>query len=276
MQNRFTMLKSKLLCPESGDGLHRKKINDKLCRVKSRKLALLCAGSGYGKTTTASLFIQKIGAKHTWYKISNDEKDFLLFVKYLIKGVQLHVKGFCDQNLENQYLEWGVNAVGAYIAKELEKKVTYDFYFILDDWHLVEDSSQIADLICFLIENTIRNIHFILTSQNDSELPIAKLISSNDAVIVNDKDLRFSKDEASFFFTGSNFREQDIADLVSKAVEKTGGWAAGLKLIAHSIYQKDIKEAFQLIDTISGANKIFSNYLETEVFNKLSEIKKNF
>ena len=272
------LLKSKLLVPKPSDILFRERINGKVQRIENKKLILLEAGAGFGKTTALSLFLENANIDSTWYKIGNFERDYLLFIRYLVSGLQIHYEDFCCENIEQQYLSYGHHAVFSYFASEIEKKITRPHCIVLDDWHIVNEVPLIVEFIDYLIENTHDNIHFLLTSRTRPGLQFARLLSSQQAIIISEDELKFTPSETEFFF--KTMEEKDTKTLALQAYDKTQGWAAGLRLLSQTVPLpetgsiKTPKDDF--FKYIKGSDKIFSQYLEETVFNSLSNSDQKF
>lgn len=275
MKKKSIILKSRLLFPDPGGAVLKKSIKEKLSRIKHCKLLIISGGLGFGKSTTASLILREFHENHTWYRVSIEETDLNVFVQYLLTGIQKNIPGFCKKQKIFQYLEWGPEAVGSYFVRQMEKKVLQEYFFVIDDWHLIDKNKSILEFIDFLLNHTGPNIHFILTTQTQTRLPVAKYLSTNDAIVIDEDDLKFAPGEAACFFEHlSGNKERTL--FIKKACRKTDGWAAGLRLVAYCAGQKSTRDSEHLFHSIDSADKYFFNYIETEIFQQLPAFDRNF
>lgn len=237
---------------------------------------MVCAGAGYGKTEAVSRFLEDVGAAYCWYRVSEEEQDLFLFVDYLVCSIRQQVEQFCTDHEPGQYIGWGPRALGAFIVGRLQEKVKTTLYVILDDWHLAEPSQEVAEFVRYLIENTPAQVRFIIMTQADSVLPVAKLLVSGNAAVLNQNDFLFNTIEAAALFDHLQGSEEEKHQVVETALLKTRGWAAGLSLIAASISEADAGQANRIISGISGADRLFSNYLDTAIFQQLTTDQRQF
>ncbi len=276
MNQKTVILESKLYPPGRGRILFRPGVNEKLTAFRQRKLAVLCAGSGYGKTTSVVRFIKDIEVAYCWYRVSEDEQDLFLFADYLACSIQRQIDHFCHDSSTGQYVGWGPRALGAFFIDRLQETVKDDFYIILDDWHTAEPSEDVAAFVRYLIENSPKQIRFILMTQVQTALPLARFLAAEDAVLLEQQDFLFDKDDAARLFVKIHGTEQTIKRLAARAVAKTGGWAAGLCLILNSIPNSDADTAEEILEQFSGADTLFANYLNTTIFQSLDIDEKRF
>ncbi len=83
------MLLTKLHIPPSGNYIvHRSELFETLNTGLSRKLILVSAPAGYGKTTVVSDWIDKNKIPVAWYSLDNGDNDPADFLSYIISGIQ--------------------------------------------------------------------------------------------------------------------------------------------------------------------------------------------
>ena len=107
-----------------------------------------------------------------------------------------------------------------------------NFILVLDDYHVI-DSKPIDQALTFLLEHLPTQIHLVITSREDPNLPLARLRARGQLTELRAADLRFSPTEAAEFLNqvmGLNLSAEDIDALENQ----TEGWIAGLQLAALS------------------------------------------
>ena len=83
------MLLTKLRIPPSGINIvHRSELFEKLNAGLTRKLILVSAPAGFGKTTVLSDWIDQNKMPVAWFSIDNGDNDPADFLNYIISGIQ--------------------------------------------------------------------------------------------------------------------------------------------------------------------------------------------
>ena len=82
------MLKTKLNKPfPSSKLIFRKELIQTLETGNDRRLVLVSAPAGYGKSTLISQWIDQCGISFTWYSLDKSDNDIVVFVQYIIAGI---------------------------------------------------------------------------------------------------------------------------------------------------------------------------------------------
>ncbi len=83
------MLLTKLHIPQAGNNVvHRSELFEKLKSGLSKKLILVSAPAGYGKTTLLSDWINQNKITSAWLSLDNGDNDPAVFLSYVISGIQ--------------------------------------------------------------------------------------------------------------------------------------------------------------------------------------------
>ena len=89
----------------------------------------------------------------------------------------------------------------------------------------------------FLLDHLPANLHLVLATRTDPELPLSRLRVRGQLLEIRSSDLRFTQEEATSFLLqrmGLPLSEEDVATLHSR----TEGWIAGLQLAALSLRKR--------------------------------------
>ena len=147
-----------------------------------------------------------------------------------------------------------------------------DFLFVLDDYHAV-DSKPVDEALSFLLKNLPPQMHLVITTREDPDLPLSKLRARGQLTELRASDLRFTPAEAAQFLNqvmGLNLSEVDITALETR----TEGWIAGLQLAALSM--QGHSNATSFIQTFTGSNHFVLDYLVEEVLHQQTEVVQTF
>lgn len=100
---------------------------------------------------------------------------------------------------------------------------------VLDDFHVISNG-DILESFARLVSHLPPSAHLVVAGRGDPPLPLHRLRMNGDLAEIRTNRLRFTRDEASSLFgiTAGQVLEHQIGEIV----DRTEGWAAGLKLAA--------------------------------------------
>jgi LuxR family maltose regulon positive regulatory protein len=131
----------------------RPRLIERLNEGLHRKLTLMSASAGFGKTTLVSEWIAGCGRPVAWLSLDEGDKDPARFISYLVKALQAIKAGVGEslwaalQSHEPLHIE----TILAALLNEISI-IPEHFLLILDDYHLI-DSQQIDQSLTFIIEH---------------------------------------------------------------------------------------------------------------------------
>jgi len=251
-----------------------------------RKLTLVSAPAGFGKTTLVSEWVDsvrsgnltegKIKAKITWLSLDEGDNDLTRFLTYFtaalkqVEGIDAALGASALRMLQSSQSP-PVEGVLTYLINEIAASPDR-IIFILDDYHLIE-TQTIHNALTYLLEHLPPQLHLIITTRDDPHLPLARLRVQGQLSELRASDLRFSISEATEFLNqvmGLGLSTDDVAVLE----RRTEGWIAGLQLAAISMQGRGVASDF--IKSFSGSHRLVLDYLIEEVLDQLSESIQNF
>jgi LuxR family maltose regulon positive regulatory protein len=257
------MLLTKLHIPFAGNNIvHRSELNEKLNTGLSRKLILVSAPAGFGKTTVVSDWIDQNKIPATWFSIDNGDNDPTDFLSYIISGIQsIHKEfGLSALKLLNSPNKPSVESIASLLINEL-LNINQNFLLVFDDFHLIK-SNEVLTLVTYLLEHIPGNIHIVILTRSDPALSVSRLRSQHQLVELRSSDLSFSANDISILFNKKLRLGLSIDDVYALET-KTEGWIAGLQLTAISMQgREDISE---FIQDLKGDNRYIMDYLMEEV-----------
>ncbi|WP_343225175.1 LuxR C-terminal-related transcriptional regulator [Paenibacillus sp. LC231] len=235
-----------------------------------RRLTMISASAGCGKTTLLSQWIKDSLLPVAWLSLEEGDREPARFLAYLVaalqtvgveigEGVMSKLQALSPLSLP---LEGIVTAILNHIAALPNR-----FILVLDDYHVL-DSKPIDSALDFLIEHMPPQMHVVIASRQDLALPLARLRVRDQLTEVRTSDLRFTSDETSEFLRrsmGLDLSAEDAALLESR----TEGWIAGLQLAALSL--QGHHDAATFIRSFGGKHRDVLDYLVEEVLQQLPE-----
>ena len=145
-----------------------------------RKLTLVSAAAGCGKTTLISEWLAGRGGvtpplPAAWLSLDAGDSDPTRFLAYLIAALQtisVNIGAGVLAALQSPQpppteplLTALINEIAA---------IPGNFVLILDDYHLV-DAKPVDDALTFLLEHLPPQMHLVITTREDPDLPLARL-----------------------------------------------------------------------------------------------------
>jgi LuxR family maltose regulon positive regulatory protein len=94
----ITLLRTKLHMPRvTGDLINRPHLVERLNRGLDRKLTLISASAGYGKTTLAVAWLQDCPHPVVWLSLDEDDSDLIIFLTYVVAAIQTVFPDACPR-----------------------------------------------------------------------------------------------------------------------------------------------------------------------------------
>ncbi len=238
-----------------------------------RKLTLISAPAGFGKTTLVSEWIAGGDRKVAWLLLDDEDSDPTRFLTYLVAALRTVVPNIGAVVLDAlQSLQPPpINPLITALLNEITT-IPYHFILVLDEYHEI-DSEPIDHALTFLIEHMPLQMHLVITTREDPALPIPRLRARGQLSELRAADLRFTLSEAAEFLNrmmGFDLSEENIAALESR----TEGWIAGLQLAALSMRGHQDVPGF--IRAFAGDNRYIVEYLVEEVLQRQPESVRSF
>ncbi len=261
---RAVLLATKLHVPAIGSQLvHRATLLDALSAGQRRKLTLLSAPAGWGKTTLLAQWALGAGEdqRFGWLSLDRSDNDPVWFWMYVVAALQKVSPGVGTRAVELLAMDADpVQVVLPTLLNDLDT-IASPMVLILDDYHLVVNRA-VHEQVAFVIGRMPPNLHLVLATRSDPMLPLARLRASGELVEMRSDDLRFGVIEADHLL--NDVLGLDLADAdVQLLHRRTEGWAAGLYLAALSLAGHPDAAAF--IRTFTGDNRHIVDYLMAEV-----------
>ena len=276
---RITILNSKLLAPRLSHAIDRRRLFRALKTIGEKRLALVAAGAGYGKTTTVAQAVEKIGLKTVWYSLDRLDIDFSTFMSYLCRGVQVQFPGICDIPFDfiaaSAGAEKSRQALLIRFLSDLEKHIDEDMIIVLDDFHLVQDSVEINRCVQFILERLPLSVHMVVIGRVAPDLPVSRLRAMGQVCDVGEADLAFTESEIEQLFS-EQFQIAVNRRIVRDLHGKTGGWATGLTLFYWALRGKEIEQIETSLNRFEGSDTFIFQYLEENIFEMQSPEIKDF
>jgi LuxR family maltose regulon positive regulatory protein len=238
----------------------------------SRKLILLSAPAGFGKTTLLSEWIKQEKLKAAWVSLDEGDNDIIRFLSYCVAALQTVLPGIGDIMIPEQRLRTpDVDPILTTLINDLAE-IQDPLILVLDDYHLI-NTRTIHEALTFLLDNLPPLVHLAIASRKNPPLPIARLRGRGQLVELRSTNLRFTAEEIQEFLRQS-MKLQVPEDIVNSLLTHTEGWIAGLQMAAVSMKNRQDTDAF--IKNFTGSHRYILDYLVEEVLQNQPETVQSF
>lgn len=267
------LLRTKFLIPQpSIERVPRPHLTGWLESQLDKRLILLSAPAGYGKTTLLADFLSGSLLPAAWIQLDAADSDPSVFLAYLIEALERMKKvgrsaiGQTTRSLlENAHSDVSPQQILIVLINELSESLPEPWLLVLEDYHYVA-SPVVHQLVDLLLEKGPACLHIILSTRSDPPLALARLRANGLLAELRAPELRFREDEISSLINLSmpGLSEESLELLI----EKTEGWAAGLQIVRSSLQGQDAQSAERFIAGLSGSHRYIFEYLAEEVFRR--------
>jgi len=258
-----TFIQTKLQPPTlSPDTLLRPKLIQRLENGRYRKLSLISAPAGYGKSVLARIWQESCDCPVAWLSLDKNDNDLRVFLSYVVSAIQTIFPKGCE---DTTFLLNGMQLPPSdLLTTSLINETAVlpnPFILVLDDYHLIQNP-DIHQLINTLIQYQSPHMHLALITRQDPPVDLVNLRAKNQVTEIRLSELRFNESEAKQYLKIS-LGDSLSPDLANQLIERTEGWAVGLRL-AVLAFRNQIDE-LPALETYQGSNHYIMSYLVKEV-----------
>src|SRR3984957_9068844 len=254
----------------------RSRLTDVLRAGGRRRLILIRAPSGFGKSTLAAQWREELssdGVAVAWLTVDDDDNNEVWFLAHLLESIR-RIRPALAESLAPVLEEHGDDACRYVLTSLIDEIHEKDdrITVVIDDWHRVSDS-QTSAALGFLLDNGCHHLQIIVTSWSRAGLPLGRLRIHDELIEIDSGALRFDTDEAASLLNDVGGLQLSRGD-VQALTTSTDGWAAALQLAALSL--RGGGDANNLLRQLSGASDAIHEFLGENVLDTLEPDLREF
>ena len=262
----IAIIPTKIIIPKRQPGVVRRpRLIDFLHENLARKLVLITAPAGYGKTTLLIDFASDVDFPVCWFTLDEGDRDPSTFLTHLVAAIRQKFPHFGERSMP--LIEQGVpsaHATAAALVGDMVADVPEYFVLVLDDWHFVGDEAAIRDLIDHLLRYLPEHAHVIVAGRTLLRGPLIRLAAQSAVAGIGPNDLRFKADEVREVLA-TKFNLTITPEQAVKLADEAEGWITAILLTSQSVWQNLLAGLTHIRD-MPGT---LYEYLAGEVFDRL-------
>lgn len=260
--------------PPSAQRVVRPRLARALDESLNRKVTLVSAPAGFGKTVLLGDWSRQVGSPEAgrpavpvaWVTLDDNDNDLMRFWGYVLTALD-RLPALAGTATAALALAQDTSAAGvepmltALVNAVAERADLPHFALVLDDYQALTAPS-VHDSLAFLLEHLPPAMHMVVLSRADPPLPLARLRARGQLLELRAQDLHFNLAESATFLNQVmklNLSESEVAALDVH----TEGWITGLQLAALSMQAR--AEPHTFIRDFSGTNQFVLEFLTEEV-----------
>ncbi|WP_079507990.1 BTAD domain-containing putative transcriptional regulator [Mesobacillus jeotgali] len=272
MQGTLPLIKTKLIVPSLQEQwVRRADFSKKMKAIAEKRLTIVQAGAGYGKSTALAMHVRDQNKRCCWYTITSSDDDILPFLSYLTASIQTLFPDFGHEltaymkRMDRYIREEELSMLSSLFINEI-LQITAPITVILDDFHAIEHSYHINVWMEKLLEHMPDHLHLVISTRTKPGWKVlAKMKMKNQLNEISKTDLIFGKEEIELLIT--DYYEMTISDeQIDQLYTITEGWVIAVGMIAQQL--PHIQKLEDLFAEPAKSLEDLFQYLVHEVFAK--------
>ncbi|WP_163508424.1 BTAD domain-containing putative transcriptional regulator [Fodinicola acaciae] len=224
----------------------------RLAEVTDRRLTILVADAGYGKTSLLTSWAGRV--PHCRYALSRKDAVLATFVHNLSEQLLTPVPGL-DQPIDD---------IAAALLGPLSRQ-SDDLVLILDDLHELPADGDAARLVEAICRYAPASLHVVLSSRHQPPFSVERQRGRGELLELDGLALAFTAAETHALLSTA-LGEPAADDLADRLQAVTGGWPAATVLAARWLADRSAETRADEIDRLGHPGGPLFGYVSDEVF----------
>ncbi len=228
--------------PKLHNVLSRERITKLLKERSDRKLILICAKAGQGKSTIAADFLRNSKFDNIWIRLNKRDSNPSLLLDRLNKALLSIYPELKDKTVESSLS----------METIFNRSTNSSLYIVLEDLHKIFNSKESCNLINKIINKSPSNIHIIILTREYPDLSLSRIRSQKEMFELLDRDISFLEEDVQKL--ASEVYNLDLSPIeIHRISNIIDGWTTGYIFLF---------EKLSCIENISEKNVIIEMFLK--------------
>lgn len=254
--------------------LRRERLITALSDGASRRVAVVTAPPGYGKTTLLIDFAQSVDGPVCWYSLDERDADPTTFLRYFLAAGRIQFPDFGPGLAEA--LACGEELPAAVMTDLLvaaSASPGTGFVFILDDFHSLDRAPEdFRKAIDGWLYRLPPDVHVVLAGRSRPQVSVLPMMEVRQEVrTITTADFAFTSEEVEHLYK-EVLQKAVSAEDAQRLADLTEGWAGALVLMAD---RPPSGSGDAALETLRGSDTLFQ-YIQLEQFDPLSAESREF
>jgi DNA-binding SARP family transcriptional activator len=248
----------------AGALLARPELEARLDEIFAKRLGIVIAGAGYGKTTLLTEWSRDVEC--AWHTASSADLRLGSLTAGLGRALGSRIESLSPADaaaLEAPDDALRASAVATHLASQLERSLEHDLVLVIDDLHELGESPS-GQLVESLVRQAPPLLHLVLASREQPPFRIERLRGQGQVLELGASELAFTAEEVGELVEVSLGAES--APLVARLYELTQGWPAAVRLALGALERAETTERSAALERLARAEGPLLSYLAQEVF----------
>ena len=244
-----------------------------------RRVVMVVAEAGYGKTTLLADWTWRTRMRVVWHQLDEDDRDIVVFIRYLLAACRRVAPGMGETTAgllrDIGTLATSAETLADTFIRELGEMADQPTVLIFDDVHAIERAPEVQRALREIITRAPDRMTIVLSGRRRPPVPLARLRTHGELAELAADDLRFDHAETETLFRDAYHHPLDRESLATLE-RRTQGWAASLDLVRAAIRDRSDADTRRFIRGLSAAEGPLYDYLAEEVVSDLTPDLQSF
>src|SRR4051812_48702740 len=244
--------------PLRDETLARDRLLDWLAAKIHQRVVLVLADAGYGKTTLLTDFSQRTRLRTLWYRLDDEDRDWISFLSHLVAAGREHDPEFAPTTaaMLSDLAHAGPTREAAtdVFLRELPKVAEHGAVLILDDFHIVDESPDVRTIARELVARAPERLSIVFASRQTPPIPFARMRASGELAEIGTDDLRFDASETPRLFPETYGGDPDPA-VLADVTARTEGGPPSPQLAQAPLRDRPRAEPRRFVRSLTGADR---------------------
>ncbi len=230
-----------------------------LHELTRRRITILAAPTGFGKTTLLVQWLEAEERPVAWLSLDEADSDATRFWRYVLEALTAVEPGFGGVGPPSA----ASRPLESTIPRLLNRLDVLDrqIVLVLEDYHVLTAPFAHED-VAFFVRHLPETLRLVVSTRATPPLPLGRLRARGELGEIRSRDLRFDLSEIDELLRRSVCLPLDDTEL-RVLEERTEGWPAGCYLAALTLRDRPDRSTF--LERFAGSNRHIVDYLGPEV-----------